>query len=492
MKWFKIIVFSLIILLFFYLRLTPIINQTIPYTYDQGRDFLQAEEIIKNRNMTFIGPTTGIQGVYHGAWWYYFLAISYLIFGGWPIGFYLSLLFFSTIAILLFYLFINKEFNWQTAIFFLLVITPSEFFIRLSFFTSNNTLSPLFVLLLIYSVYQFFKTKSDKYLFLISLAIGFIFEFEVAFGIFMIIAYGLTSLFFKQFRDTYLNIKKLLIFTSGFIIPFLPRGLFEVKNHFIQTKALMNYYFHPTTTNQQSLFSTAIDRVHLFINYFLQLIPQQNGYLGILILLLFIGMLLITIKNNKVKSDKKNLLLFFPLLTLFLFSSSLLSRNNFFWVYYLDGIQFIFLFLFIIIFSLSKQLSIVKNILLGVLAINLLFVSYQGIANKNIPLLGLRADNRIVSYFVDKYPDDYFCLRIYTPPIIPFTYYYLFSYYANQQQLKYPKADFYKNQCYFIFDKETYQFRIDKWKEENVPKNSRVIKTIKFENGTNIELRQLN
>ena len=168
MKWLKLSIFLTVLFIFFYLRLTPIINQTVPYTYDQGRDFLKAEEIIRNGNFTFIGPTTGIQGVYHGAWWYYILTIFYLFFNGLPIGFYYGLFILSTIAMVLFYFFIKKEFGWQTSLLFLLIITTGNFFIKLAFFTSNNTLSPLFVLLLIYSVYQFLKTKLNKYLFLIS------------------------------------------------------------------------------------------------------------------------------------------------------------------------------------------------------------------------------------------------------------------------------------------------------------------------------------
>lgn len=46
------------IFIFIYFRLIPIINQTVPYTYDQGRDFLKAEQIIRGKNLTFIGPTT--------------------------------------------------------------------------------------------------------------------------------------------------------------------------------------------------------------------------------------------------------------------------------------------------------------------------------------------------------------------------------------------------------------------------------------------------
>jgi len=489
MKWLKLSVFLFVLFIFFYLRLTPIINQTVPYTYDQGRDFLKAEEIIRDKNLTFIGPTTGIQGVYHGAWWYYILALFYLIFNGWPIGFYYGLFILSTIAIILFYFFVKREFGWQSSLLFLLIVTVGDFFIRLGFFASNNTISPLFMLLLIYSVYQFFKTKSNKYLFLIFFSLGFIFEFEVAFGIFMLLSFLTTSFFFKLFRDSYLNIKKLVCFFGGFIIPFFPRLLFEVKNDFIQTKAFINFYIHPTSTNQQSFLSTLIERAQIFFRYYLQLIPKENVYFGVLIFLFFIYLLIRSIK--KIKQDKKNSILFFSLLILAIFLVSLISRNNFFWDYYLDGTQFIILFTLVLIFSLDNKLKLVKNILLGIFLLNIVISFSQSLGDKNIPLVGLKADNKIVNYFIENSKNKYFCLRIYTPPVIPYTYYYLLSYYANHQKLIYPRQEFTDNKCYFIFDKEPYQFRVDKWRQENIPKEAKLTKIKKIENGTIIELWSL-
>ena len=107
---------------------------------------------------------------------------------------------------------------------------------------------------------------------------------------------------------------------------------------------------------------------------------------------------------------------------------------------------------------------------------------------KNVPLIGLRADNKIVNYFIEKTNNKYYCLKIYTPPVIPYTYYYLFSYYANHQKLKYPRQEFTNNQCYFIFDKEPYVFRVEKWRKENIPQNALLDKTIRYKNGTSIEL----
>ncbi|MFH0979684.1 MAG: hypothetical protein V1803_01920 [Candidatus Roizmanbacteria bacterium] len=105
----KILITLFVFFIFFYLRITPIIHKTVPYTYDQGRDFLKAEEMIRDKNITFIGPTTGIQGVFHGVWWYYFLLIPYVLLSGWPQGFYLALFFINSLVNFGFFWFLKKK-----------------------------------------------------------------------------------------------------------------------------------------------------------------------------------------------------------------------------------------------------------------------------------------------------------------------------------------------------------------------------------------------
>jgi hypothetical protein len=69
-----------IILLFLWVRAPSIWHHEVIFTYDQARDFLAGARIIIDKNPVFIGPTTGIGGLFHGAWWYYFTAVIYLFF----------------------------------------------------------------------------------------------------------------------------------------------------------------------------------------------------------------------------------------------------------------------------------------------------------------------------------------------------------------------------------------------------------------------------
>src|SRR3990167_3204915 len=120
--------FTFVIFLFCYFRLKPLYFQTVGYTYDQGRDFLKAAEIVLDKNITFIGPTTGIQGLFHGAWYYYLLIIPFLIFRGEPIGFYYFnfLIHFASFLFLAYHL--KKHFGSLISLIISLIVATSPYF----------------------------------------------------------------------------------------------------------------------------------------------------------------------------------------------------------------------------------------------------------------------------------------------------------------------------------------------------------------------------
>ncbi|MBI5127452.1 glycosyltransferase family 39 protein [Candidatus Roizmanbacteria bacterium] len=489
MKWLKLSIFLVILTVFLYLRLTPIINQTVPYTYDQGRDFLKAEEMIRDHNITFIGPTTGIQGVYHGVWWYYFLLIPYLIFSGWPQGFYIAQFLLYSAVNLAFFWFLKRNYNYLTAILFLAIISVSTFFIRTAFFASNNTLTPAFVLFFVYSLYKLFDRKEVKYIFLTGLSMGFIFETEMAFGLFIIPAFLISSLFFKETRKLIRKVKNLSYLSAGLIVPVIPRVLFEIKNNFSQTKSFLNYFYSAKNVHPVQFYGLVQERAVTFWQYWQSIFYQENFTLALIFLFL---VLILIIFKNKIESSKKLLASFLILLLPLIFMISLVNKNSFFWTYYLDGVQYILVFLILSAFYLltqTKKLSILSYFfLITMIIINLFAFTKDVTAKKPIPLIGLRADNAIMRYVLQKNQKKDFCLRIYTPPVFPFTYRYLLDYYIKKEGYKIPKDEPVDNRCWYIVDFDEDKERIEDWLSKNLPSNSHLLEKKIMENKTRIEL----
>lgn len=490
---------------FFYFRLQPIFLQTVPYTYDQGRDFLKAQEIIRDKDITFIGPTTGIMGLFHGAWWYYYLAFVYLIFGGWPFGFYLAMVFVTSLSVLFFYLFLKKEFGWEISLLFLTLAAVSPYFIRFSFFVSNNFMAPIFVLLFLFALYRFFQRKKRSDLFLIGLSLGFIFEFELALGLFLIPVFVIVSSFFKEFRKKALHIKEVSYFVFGLIIPLLPRVFFELKNNFLQTTAFFNYLQNPSSTNPLTFQEALVDRMKLFAEFFVSIFPANN--IAFSLLFLAIALAGLTWGFKKLSSFQKKYVFFVGGLLVFLFFVTLFTRNNFFWPNYLEGLPFFFVMLLLLgFFALTKQTHpVIKNVpMLGILLLLLVgsvsFSSYINQANSK-EIVGIKEQLLTVDYVTQKAEGQEFCVKTYTPQLIPYTYNYLFEYYAKKGQSKKPRETFVDNKCFYVLEKNICTFpknamdkqkecemKAENWKRYNLPKGSLFLEKKSISKMVSIEL----
>ncbi|MDP2649532.1 MAG: hypothetical protein Q8P10_01675, partial [bacterium] len=80
------IYFSLILLFGLVIRILPTLDNNFYFTMDQGNDAVHVREIIERRKFPLLGPETGIEGLFAGPLWFYFISIGYLIFGGNPFG----------------------------------------------------------------------------------------------------------------------------------------------------------------------------------------------------------------------------------------------------------------------------------------------------------------------------------------------------------------------------------------------------------------------
>lgn len=470
----KIFLVLLIFFIFCYFRIIPIINQTVPYTYDQGRDFLKTEEIVRYKNPTFIGPTTGIMGLYHGAWWYYFLAIPYIIFNGLPIGFSFFLFIVNFFLIGLFFFFLVKNFDFLTGFFFLLIVAGSPYLISTSNFVISSVFVIPFLLFLFYSTYQFFKTRKVIYQFLIFLSLGFVFEAEIPFGLFLIPSYIIALFLSQSFKEMIKKRKNLFYSFLGLVIPLSLRVLFEIKNNFPQTKTVLNYFFGGKIYNPHSFIDNIKARLNLFLGYYYGLFDQK--IVAIILGVLFLASLYFFFK--KADRLKKQYFIFNLILFISLFFTSLLYRDNF-WGNYFEGLSYFYLILFIpVFFSLRKVIfykkrEVLRVLIIGILSLSLLSTLIKNINSKkgNEPM-GLAKHIKVIDYLYEKNKNKDFCLRIYTPPVIPYTYDYLFSYYSRVKNLKKPIIDYVDNQCWYLIESDQYQFRIDQWREKNIPKDA--------------------
>ena len=471
-----------ICVLFIFYRIPSLLAHYVAYTFDQGRDFIAASNIILNHKIPFIGPTTGINGLFHGAWWYYLLSIPYLIFNGVPIGYYWFDFFIQFTCLIVLMLFLKKEFGYLISLLFGLFIALAPYFTLMSLFAGNNSMVLPSLLIFLICNYYLFKNKqvSLLLLFITGLSLALVSEFELSFGIFLIPLYIGAIFLFPSLRKILLH-KRGFLFLFGVVVGFLPRILFELKNAFMQSKVLLSFFLHPNLLNSPTSYSSRVnERWILFKTYYFEMFA--NRYFAHIFLVSIIVITFITVISViQKKSKNQSIFFFYSYLLGGLFFLSTLYKD-FFWKNYYEGIHYIFIFIFISLMGqiVHKRYIVVKrailfSLILGFVILNI--VNVRGSLTNKVPFDGLQVNEAVVNYILRNQDlDKKYCVRIYTPSVIPHTYNYLFLIHKMK-----PSNECAQDTCWFIVEPDNYKKRRDEWERINEPKDPHtvVVKIIK-------------
>ena len=462
----------IIVILFLALRIPSIMRETVPYTYDQGRDFLVAKDIVVDKNITLLGPTTGAQGVFHGAWWYYFLAIPFALTNGASQSFYYFITFVALIEALTFWYFVRKEHGNALALLVLAVIAVSPYFIRTSTFPINSILTMPFIIMLIIASKKYLQEKKLIYLFTIAISAGMIAEAEVAFGTFLFPSLFLTIILTRNTKLFFGSVKKVGAILLGIAIPMSLRILFELKHGFLQTKSFLAFRNIPGT-EPQTWFGVFKVRLFQFKGFYQDLFPDE---LGILVWILLIFALYgLAISFRKFSSTQRRFVVFITTLLILLFLISLTYKQSFFWAYYLEGIHYVLLTLLVLgLYGLIKEVKGVAHVLLILIVV---LVS-AGVLRLNTDIrtkqenIGLRMHTVAIDYLYKNVQKDDFCLHMYTPPVLTHTYNYLLNLKQRINGMAYPKTEFVHNECWYFIESDLFVERRQQWLNNNIPEKA--------------------
>lgn len=235
MKIFKIIVFVLILFNIF-LASRWAFDGNLFFHTDIARDFLLIEDIVSNKHLTLIGPRSGaIPGVFHGPLWLYLNVPAYILGNGNPavvawfwVGLYICSLY-------LIYYAGRKMFDEKTGLLSALILSSVNVLQVKSLFNPYGAL--ILVPLFLYTLTDYLHNKNIKILALSFLVLGLIIQFQMAFGI-PILLITIIYLVWYLWHSKKLN----HIFTSFILlIPLSTFILFDIRNKFLQIKSVINY-----------------------------------------------------------------------------------------------------------------------------------------------------------------------------------------------------------------------------------------------------------
>jgi len=443
----------------------PILNGFFAFAYDQGRDLLAVAKIIYEGNLTLIGPTTGLQGIFYGPWWYYFLVPFLYISDGNPQGvaiFFGFLGLFTVIAIFL----LTLRLTNNLLISFLLTLTASmsKNWMLVPTLIWSPSLVPILMVGLVLTVFKIFNSQKPIYFFAFGLIVMLIADSGAAFGIMLTLSFLLTPLIF---RKAFLK-KEFLISILGAMLILLPKIIFELRNNFLISRSIISYIENPKIYGGNFSFFTRVwHRIDQVWGLISASISNSNKLLGLLAIILIVLVLFKVCKDQKswekLKSDKLFWYLNFVLVTIFV---GFTIYKDTVWDYYLVGLPVIFIILIAKIFNLAHS---IKNLKVPVITFLFFLVALNFDKSFFTPFkitwpgegATYRNEKMVMDYIASQNPKDY-SFFAYSPAIFDPPFDYLLYWYSRKGLIESPKTN-QKNMYLVIREAETKKYLVSGW-----------------------------
>jgi len=342
-KLIRIILYALIFISFLFCLWLPLHNELIIQT-DIARDFLLLEETVQKRIPPLIGAHSGISGIYHGPLWIDINLPAFILGGGNPATVGLFWVFLYAIALIFVFYTAKKMFNLEIALF------STALYAMISVQEINNLSNPYGALMLFplffYFFYRYIMNGKFTTLLLAIFILGLIIQFQMAFGIpILILAFLYLIVFLVK--------KRRLIHLSSLFMIFITQStsiFFELRHNFLQTRSLISYLNSQdrnflSRINPNSILNQIIKSYTEGLIFF----TKNNLFLNLIFLIsLIISLIYILRKKNLPNKLAYKLFIYFYLGYWFL----IMFYHGQVWIYY----HWAFIPVLIILFCSSYQI----------------------------------------------------------------------------------------------------------------------------------------
>lgn len=415
------------------------LESLLGFWYDQGRDALVIWDLIKNGKMFLIGPTTGIEGVFRGPWYYYLITPFYFLGSGNPVYPMVFLTIISILAIFVLYKVGESLGGKKTALIAAFIAGLSIYIVNASRWLSNPTPMLLIGISMIWAIFRFLEGKKYS-LPLVALISGMAMNFGSAMEIFYFPAI-LIILVWK--RKNLPNIKTILFSIAIFAAIFAPQILFEIRHPGVLTTPIQKFLF------QESSFSIPFweilkERVPFYYSVFYSKFWLEGG--NLFAPFFAITVLTLIFKGKEIFKNQKyvvvSLFTFMPFLGGLFFSG---NHGNVY-DYYFTGYYLIFILFFSYLLTKIAEKKLGKIIVLLFLIIFFYknIVLYKEIYGKYIydyKVVNLGIQLPAIEWIYKNAGDRDFNVDSYVPPVIPYAYDYLFKWLGTTKYNKTPKVE---------------------------------------------------
>ncbi len=492
------LLFFLILIAGAVIRLKGIFENSFAYTYDVGRDLLALRAIVVDHNVPFIGPTTGLPGLFYGPWWYYILTPSFILGNGNPQAVAGFIVLVGLVTVVLGYYFGKKLYSPSVGLVIAGLLSFSPIMLGLTTQIWNPNIAPFITLLLfvfIYVVLRYEEKKEKKvavwHFFFIGILLQLALDAQVVYGVLLS---GSVVLGGILFLGRSLSFKTVSAFIAGTVLILSPRIFFELKHNFLMTNSVLSAFTGTFPGGSElSIPERVIPRVIVLWDLWKDTVGVGNDILAfLLVMLIFFGLLRGWGKSEKSLRTFVKILAF----TILIFYIGLLGFGHDIWSHYIVGLPVVFILFigiglafFHIAFPKFKTIILIGAGVIVIANMNpvRLIDDFRGpIWEGDVSVY--RNNLAVIDYVYTEANGKPFKYIVYTPPLHDYTYQYLFQWYG-QKQFGYTPDNNEDSLFFVILEPDTqYPFRLINWLEQRKG-DGKVIKTQKFKSGIIVQTR---
>jgi hypothetical protein len=462
-----LILLCCILFLASFTRFYGIFTNSFAFTYDAGRDMLAVAEIVKTHKIPLIGPTTGLEGVFYGPWWYVFILPSFIISSGNPQGVTFFIAITGVISVGLAFFTGKKIQGDMLGLFFAFLVAFSPDLIGTSSQIWNPNLLPFFLSIFLLIQYYIFTDKKKLLLFfLFGLVGGLLMDLEIVLGGLIFGSSLLANIILR--KKNIHTAKQYIVSLIGFGIILLPRIIFDLRHNFLMTNALLTLKQHGAAADTLPITVRFKENLLFLFELWNNTISGKNAFIGSILFVLIVASIFLLYKKAPEREKK---FVTFLAIVMIVFYIGISVFGHAIYGHYFTGIP-IFLSLFISIIFLWWFRSFGKKVLLIILCIffitsrpwtfNTIIASSRWEGDASV----YRNQINVVDYVYAQANKKPFYYDVYTPPIHAYPYTYLFAWYGNKKYGYIPNEE--KNNLIFFILEEDKQYptRLTKWLQE--------------------------
>lgn len=467
-------------------RGVEVLNNNYIFPLDSGRDYMAVKNIVVDHKPTLIGAQVGsgmagLQGLFHGPFYFYLLSIPFILFQGDPYGGVLVMYLFGLLTIVLGFFLGRKTLGLYGGLILAFLVAFSPPIIAQSRFIWSPHVGSFFILLSFYFTYLSYQ-KKKLYLFLAAFFAGFLYNFEFAIALPLSV-----SLFLYMFFLLRKNLKSFSFVLLGFFAAYLPLILFDLKHGLQAISGMGSYFSHPRET------SFKIDTFAFYHNLIDTFPKQEVIPWAIVLFALFIGLVYFLLKEKRASLSS---FIYYLLSTwIITFAVSSLVKTHIF-EYYLIHLNFInmFLFAYVIVGSYEKNKILFKILFTIIFVAFFIFGSLNSIQNTlrdfNDPggMVKIKGKLEAIDYIYKDAKGKEFGLLVFAPPIYTYPYDYLI-WWRGTKKYNYVPHSKKTGTFYLLIEKDTDKWWTYKGWLETVIKTGKVVKTKELPSGFIIQKR---